>query len=1067
MTVMTDPDYGIGEDGNSRGLLVYVTMGMGKTRIGASIIISMWHVREVIIMCAKALQANMMDTIKKLCQMLGVQVLNKVTFISMDAFNVADQLVKTGGLDDKLFIVDEAHNFFRGIINSSGETNMRRIYDMVMIAHNLRIIFLTGTPASKNPFELVPCFNMLAGKEILPSLYEKFYEQYVDLKTMTIKNRDKLANRLLGMVSHITHSKPTSPDDTLVRHPGEEGWFPREETTKYIEIQMGSEQYSRYLLARELEEAESKGGKLYKSSMTITNKPLSLPGADQKGLNTYFVKSRTLSLFCPPSEFASMSVDEMPDECFTEETAPTAWYIANHIMNARRPCLVYSQFVEYGLKPVGRILNKLGYVPFIAVTGGDENSPLNKSGDKSSDKPHTYESVKASDVNNPLSSFNDLYVTAEVNEIKRITSREWPIDDPVSSMWYEPQDDIGDVTYRAGKSKGKNNAAALLNLHHGQRKLFVSELQCLNLLLKSYDEPAVVVYAGSAPGYKMPMLSTLFPNVHFHLIDPSPFGFHGRDEMIHTYNMYFTDELALSWKGKCDIFISDIRIGVTLASDESWSPEFEEQVAKDMAMQDTWTRLIEPKKGAMLKFRPPYIDENTELVIPYVKGKPLWQTWPSRSSTETRLIVVSADATIDALPMDFDVKRYQDACAHHNMVVRPWATFKIVDDSVYSVPGYDRCFDCMNEARAWKMYNDSVILSMNTVNTTSPVTVINSNSTISSVGDKMNELTSLIKQYLNVGINSDHPSFHGMGRYLNASNRLSLIIASKGIDVKFERSRPGLSKQKPVKIVGGVSSAHSSSKMNSSSKAESSSKMAVHSTSPNYYAMLHGEIPTEMRKEIVKAETDPGNMYGKKLKVILISKTGAEGLDLKYLEATHVMERDWYQSRSDQVNSRGSRMGSHDGLPEEDRIVYHYEYISVANPNITTTIEKETIGQQFLARSIEQENLNKQFRELLTEVCLECSVLKYAKCKTCSPDNVALFTKDSAQDLRLPDPCKAYDKKTVTVQIVEFEDKKYYYSKDEDSPLGYIFYTFDNKINAYVPMDESEQIITKLLKLVR
>ena len=34
---MSDPEYGIGADGNARGLLIYAAMGMGKTRLAVAV----------------------------------------------------------------------------------------------------------------------------------------------------------------------------------------------------------------------------------------------------------------------------------------------------------------------------------------------------------------------------------------------------------------------------------------------------------------------------------------------------------------------------------------------------------------------------------------------------------------------------------------------------------------------------------------------------------------------------------------------------------------------------------------------------------------------------------------------------------------------------------------------------------------------------------------------------------------------------------------------------------------------------------------------------------------------
>lgn len=291
-------------------------------------------------------------------------------------------------------------------------------------------------------------------------------------------------------------------------------------------------------------------------------------------------------------------------------------------------------------------------------------------------------------------------------------------EEPHLETWMET-DKPSPVKYRPRNSS--ENIRAITNLHHGQRKLFVSELQCLTALLERFDSPAVVVYAGSAPGDHLQFLSDLFPGVVFHLYDPAPFRV-GRNPNLKVrqekpHKGYFGDEVAAGWRDKCDIFISDIRIGAE--ADGGWSPEFEAQVAIDMEAQRRWTDIIQPRLGAMLKFRPPYIDAGTELTLPYLPGRILMQTWPSTSSTETRLIVEPAPTTQEYPPWELDVARYQDLCAYHNVVRRSWAYWKNVPAGqlrgtqvepvpaaafIKEVRGYDCCFDCTNEASAWVEY---------------------------------------------------------------------------------------------------------------------------------------------------------------------------------------------------------------------------------------------------------------------------------------------------------------------------------------------------------------------------
>ena len=54
--VMTNPEFGVGECGNARGLLIYHTMGMGKTFLAVATAMALWDVRAPLVIVAKALQ---------------------------------------------------------------------------------------------------------------------------------------------------------------------------------------------------------------------------------------------------------------------------------------------------------------------------------------------------------------------------------------------------------------------------------------------------------------------------------------------------------------------------------------------------------------------------------------------------------------------------------------------------------------------------------------------------------------------------------------------------------------------------------------------------------------------------------------------------------------------------------------------------------------------------------------------------------------------------------------------------------------------------------------------------
>ena len=68
--------------------------------------------------------------------------------------------------DDKVIIIDEAHNFVSRIVNKlkgKKASLSTKLYELILSANNCRIVFLTGTPIINYPNEIGVLFNMLRG----------------------------------------------------------------------------------------------------------------------------------------------------------------------------------------------------------------------------------------------------------------------------------------------------------------------------------------------------------------------------------------------------------------------------------------------------------------------------------------------------------------------------------------------------------------------------------------------------------------------------------------------------------------------------------------------------------------------------------------------------------------------------------------------------------------------------------------------------------------------------------------------------------------------------------------
>lgn len=80
------------------------------------------------------------------------------------------------------------------------------------------------------------------------------------------------------------------------------------------------------------------------------------------------------------------------------------------------------------------------------------------------------------------------------------------------------------------------------------------------------------------------------------------------------------------------------------------------------------------------------------------------------------------------------------------------------------------------------------------------------------------------------------------------------------------------------------------------------------------------------------------NNYGEVIKMMMTTKTGAEGLDLHEIRFIHIMESYWQHVLIDQVIGRGVRNKSHLSLPEKDRNVEVFIYMATIPPNLVRKI---------------------------------------------------------------------------------------------------------------------------------
>jgi hypothetical protein len=138
---------------------------------------------------------------------------------------------------------------------------------------------------------------------------------------------------------------------------------------------------------------------------------------------------------------------------------------------------------------------------------------------------------------------------------------------------------------------------------------------------------------------------------------------------------------------------------------------------------------------------------------------------------------------------------------------------------------------------------------------------------------------------------------------------------------------------------------------------------------PAQYVMITGDKSfSPNNAQDIKTITNEDNKNGEMVKVVLISKAGAEGLDFKCIRQVHILEP-WYNlNRIEQIIGRGVRQKSHCLLPFEERNVEIYMHCTVLNNN--TDEEAVDVYVYRLART-KAEKIGRVTR-LLKETSVDC-----------------------------------------------------------------------------------------------
>jgi superfamily II DNA or RNA helicase len=145
-------------------------------------------------------------------------------------------------------------------------------------------------------------------------------------------------------------------------------------------------------------------------------------------------------------------------------------------------------------------------------------------------------------------------------------------------------------------------------------------------------------------------------------------------------------------------------------------------------------------------------------------------------------------------------------------------------------------------------------------------------------------------------------------------------------------------------------------------------KEALHENKIEFYE-ISGNTKKKLRQPTVDSFNDPKNPN-----VLLITKTGGEGIDLKGVRNIIILESGYHRAGEEQIMGRGIRFESHSHLPKSQRHVDVYHLIlkkMIPDPN-TNRVPKRLSADEMLKILIEKKSVeNKEMEKFLRKVSLE------------------------------------------------------------------------------------------------
>ena len=140
-------------------------------------------------------------------------------------------------------------------------------------------------------------------------------------------------------------------------------------------------------------------------------------------------------------------------------------------------------------------------------------------------------------------------------------------------------------------------------------------------------------------------------------------------------------------------------------------------------------------------------------------------------------------------------------------------------------------------------------------------------------------------------------------------------------------------------------------------------------------------LPKIIQQQLKHINIETEQLYGKIVKVMMITQSGAEGISLKNVRRVLITEYFWNSVRIDQVIGRAVRTCSHKSLPIDDQNVQVYTYLMnftkkqlKDNPTLRSKDKEITTDKHIYNIAKSKEGLINSFLKMLKAASLDCII---------------------------------------------------------------------------------------------